>query len=337
VELFNPSFQTQAGGVQDLCGSDVTDPKGSHLTAAQCANTNGGVPLVNYGTSNLDCPADQCQVLLGGNVALKPEAANTLTIGLVLTPTFFDGFSATIDYYDIKVNHIISNLDFTSVFTSCATSGAAASCSLIHRGPGEILFGGTGSGFIDTRTLNLGFTEVEGVDVEANYSSDLDDLGFGPNGAIAANFVGTYSANAFTEQVLGDPGSDIQCNGRFGGSQCNRPQPFWRHKLRVTWTSPFAFNLSAQWRLVGSVKEVLGGTAGVADSKLPTISYFDLAGTYDVFDNLQLRAGVNNVLDQDPPIVGSEIRGAVFGNGNTYPGQYDALGRTFFVGGTVHY
>ena len=44
--------------------------------------------------------------------------------------------------------------------------------------------------------------------------------------------------------------------------------------------------------------------------------------------------GVNNLLDKDPPIIASGILSA-FGNGNTFPGVYDALGRTVFAGATV--
>ena len=47
-----------------------------------------------------------------------------------------------------------------------------------------------------------------------------------------------------------------------------------------------------------------------------------------------LNFGCNNVLDKDPPIVdsGSFVgAGAAAGNGNTYPGVYDVLGRSLFV------
>ena len=334
VELFNASG-LQLASANDLCAADATGPgSGPAFTAAQCARTNGGAPLAAFGSGSLDCPANQCSITIGGNTALKPEAANTLTAGFVYTPSYLDGFSATVDYFDVKVNHIIGQLDFTTVFTSCATTGSAAVCNLIHRGVGGVLFGSTG--FISTQNANLGFTEVSGVDFEVNYAKDLDDLGLGENGSVAANFIGTYSANSFTQEIPGDVTTDVQCNGAYGGSQCDRPQPYWRHKLRVTWTSTFGLDLSAQWRMVGHVKAFQNG-GGTADNTLPDVNYLDLSGTYDLFSNVQLRAGMNNVFDTNPPIAGAEIIGAVFGNGNTYPGQYDALGRTIFVGGTFKY
>jgi outer membrane receptor protein involved in Fe transport len=44
-----------------------------------------------------------------------------------------------------------------------------------------------------------------------------------------------------------------------------------------------------------------------------------------------LRLGVNNVLDKDPPVIGTSNLPGVYGNGNTFPGVYDALGRYMFA------
>ena len=44
--------------------------------------------------------------------------------------------------------------------------------------------------------------------------------------------------------------------------------------------------------------------------------------------------GINNVLDDNPPIVGAV---GTTGNGNTFPQTYDALGRYVFVRATVDF
>jgi iron complex outermembrane receptor protein len=45
--------------------------------------------------------------------------------------------------------------------------------------------------------------------------------------------------------------------------------------------------------------------------------------------NFTLRGGVSNVFGRDPPLVSQSA--PPFGNGNTFPQAYDALGRNFFV------
>ena len=73
---------------------------------AQCLNT--GLTPAQYG--NLDqCPSGQCDARFGGNpTGLKPEVADTYSFGGVFTPHFLPGFSASIDYFHIKVNKVIS-------------------------------------------------------------------------------------------------------------------------------------------------------------------------------------------------------------------------------------
>ncbi|MGF2526099.1 hypothetical protein ACQUW0_27720, partial [Ralstonia pseudosolanacearum] len=76
------------------------------------------------------------------------------------------------------------------------------------------------------------------------------------------------------------------------------------------------------------------------DASIPAYNWIDLSGTWKVRDGLTFRAGVNNVFDKDPPILDSNnypISGSPFGNGNTFPGTYDYLGRTIFVGLTADF
>jgi len=61
--------------------------------------------------------------------------------------------------------------------------------------------------------------------------------------------------------------------------------------------------------------------------KFSAKNYFDLSFTYDIGNTVELHAGVNNVLDTDPPIV------AGFGGyGNTFPATYDYAGMSVFLG-----
>ena len=49
---------------------------------------------------------------------------------------------------------------------------------------------------------------------------------------------------------------------------------------------------------------------------------------------VELRAGVNNVFDKAPPLIDGVVWGIGF-NANTYPGNYDTMGRLFFMSGTI--
>ena len=95
--------------------------------------------------------------------------------------------------------------------------------------------------------------------------------------------------------------------------------------FRATWETPWDLNLTGYWRYVDAVTE-----NGVNAADFDSFSWLDLAGTWQATEVLMLRAGVNNVFDDEPPLTGDS--GAGFGNGNTFPGVYDAKGRYWFMG-----
>ena len=103
--------------------------------------------------------------------------------------------------------------------------------------------------------------------------------------------------------------------------------------------------MSLQWRYIGSTKLdqndsdpdlhfALWGEFDEFNDELPDMSYVDLSALYQVTDALELRAGITNLLDKDPPIVATEISGT--GSANTYP-TYDTLGRQIFFGATARF
>jgi len=70
---------------------------------------------------------------------------------------------------------------------------------------------------------------------------------------------------------------------------------------------------------------------------VPGFNYLDLGASYQVAKQLQLRVGVNNVLDKDPPIIQAFYATTVLGSGNTYPQTYDWGGRFLFANLTVDF
>jgi outer membrane receptor protein involved in Fe transport len=86
------------------------------------------------------------------------------------------------------------------------------------------------------------------------------------------------------------------------------------------------------WRYIGEADQT---QTGLPPQNLDAVSYIDLAGSWNVTDYATIRAGINNLFDEEPEYVpqGSTARE----NGNTYPGIYDALGQYLFIGATVQF
>ena len=66
------------------------------------------------------------------------------------------------------------------------------------------------------------------------------------------------------------------------------------------------------------------------DYELGDQNYFDLAANWSVTEKASILLGINNVLDEDPPITSAV---GTTGNGNTFPQTYDAMGRWIFLRG----
>jgi outer membrane receptor protein involved in Fe transport len=356
LELFSPANVVLFGG-QDPCASPS-----SPTVLANCLS-GGGVAhaaVPNPGSGILSCPAAQCNNQVGGNINLVPEVSDTRSVGLVFTPTFLEGFTATIDYFAIKVAGYMpangeTGLPSPVILSACYGDAATPAsqgfaCNLVFRDPQNHSIH-TINGFVQDLATNAGALRTKGFDFEANYQVDLGDW-IGPYGSLAANFVGTKLNELQFTPVPGFLSYD--CAGLFG-QVCGTPSPEWRHKLRLTWTSPWDFDFSVNWRHLSSVdldlntsNPLLNGACGASGFPCPDLSdahigafdYFDLAVNWNVHQGVSLHAGVNNVFDKDPPILDSNnygISAPPFGNGNTYPGVYDSLGRTIFVGATIKY
>jgi outer membrane receptor protein involved in Fe transport len=335
LESFTPANVALFGG-QDICSK--AGAAGSDPTVLANCKAQG---VANAGSGLLDCPAAQCNARFGGNTSLVPESSDTWSFGAVLTPTFLDGFTATIDYFDIKVNKFIGTIAQNDVMEGCYGDEADATsqaffCPLVHRNNAHQIYGG---GFIDSREQNLLFLKTRGVDVEANYNTDLADWGMSDTGSLSVNLIGTWvDTLSTTSTPLSTP---IDCAGVYG-PVCGTPTPTWRHKMRVTWTTPWDLALSLDWRHIGSVKldTEFSGVTDPIDSHIAAYDYFDIAANYTLHTGIELRAGIDNVLDKSPPVLDSNtypVSGPPFGNGNTFPGVYDSLGRTLFIGVTAKY
>ncbi|TGY87121.1 TonB-dependent receptor [Marinicauda algicola] len=321
VELFSPTgiglfdLSQNANGLYDPCAG--TTPAASQ---AACANT--GVTPALYGNI-ADNPAGQFNALFGGNPDLGPETSDTITFGAVFTPSALPGFTLSIDYFDIVVEDAISTVPPSQALAQCLATGAAEFCSLINRGNGGTLWANP-TGFVVATNQNIGELSTRGVDVVASYTFDLDNMAAG-TGELNVELVGTYLDQLETVSFPG--ATPFDCVG-FYGSQCGTPNPEWRHKLRTTWVTPWDVDVTGTWRYFGEV-DIFGGGAAVHET-LDSQNWFDISANWHAREGTSVRFGVNNVLDEAPPLSASV--GAGFGNGNTYPQVYDALGRYVFFG-----
>ncbi len=331
-ELFLANTLAKFTGQDPCAGAAPT------ASAAQCANT--GVKPGQYGnipdTGNFN-------YLTGGNLKLRPETADTITLGGVITPTFLRGFNFSVDYWRISVKTYVGSYSAKSTLDNCINNDTF--CNLVQRDAGGSLSLGNGltAGRVIATNLNTGSFAQSGIDFAGTYGFGLDTLGLHSAGRLSLNFVGSLALNTRIQPIPGDVVFD--CVGFYGpictGEGPTSPIPRWRNQLRVTWSAPKIVQLSLNWRHISGLNAEatsssthLQGAVFPIDARIAPYDYLDLAASFDITEKYSLRVGVNNIADRRSPLVGTNANPQILG-GNQVASIYDTLGRYAFVGLTL--
>jgi outer membrane receptor protein involved in Fe transport len=343
TELFLPQVVALDGNADPCAGTAIKPPV---ATQAQCVAA--GVPAGQYPVT--PSTANQYNGLLGGNPHLNPETALTTSFGIGWTPSFVPNLRLQIDYFDIKIENVITTIGADTILLQCINNGNF--CNDIHRDANASLWL-SNDGYVVDSLANVGKLETRGVDIDLSYGFDI-----GPAGKIRANLVGTYVDEYVVTPIAADPSTKYNCAGLYGdtcssGASTANPIFRWRHTLRTTWSTPWSgLDLTASWRYFSAMKldslspqanlsgfpaTVANGGISSSDAAIKAYNYLDLSAAVKLMDKMTFRVGVNNVFDKDPPVIGGSNLPGVAGNGNTFPQVYDSLGRFIFGQLTVQF
>lgn len=288
------------------------------VTAAFCSNQTGGLFAPGF-WAGFSQANSQVEAFAFGNPNLEPETAETFTAGVVFTPDFFPlgDFRASIDYYDIEITDVIASFGAGFFINSCYSSlnPGNPDCARVVRDPvtGNI-------DFVNTTRGNRGVFATDGIDVQAEWSLDLAEIGL--PGRIRVNelfsHVDSYTFDG--NEFVGTTSAGI------GGAIFD-----WKNTLTVY------YNL-ADWTFMGrwSYLPELADDPGFGftiQPYQPEASYVDMSARWNVTDNVALSAFVGNVFDEEPP----QTLNGIFSQGNTDPQVYRVLGRTFSLNARVRF
>jgi outer membrane receptor protein involved in Fe transport len=275
--------------------------------------------------------------LIQGNPTLQSEEADTLTFGTVLS---FDRFTVALDWYDIELTGAIVAPTFTAIYQQCLDphfnpliasapgtyTGAQLvagnpQCALINREwTGSNQFTGQTGGprNFNSQFYNSGGITSEGVDLQFDYRFDLSNgtLNLGLN----AGWLDKYARSPF-------PGAPfIDYTGTSFVSINENVNFLYDYKTLTTLQyNRSSWSAGMRWQHLPSV------TAQPGANTLPVASYdlFDLYGSWSFKTKYRFQAGIDNVLNKDPAIVGATATNAAVGATNS---NYDTFGRRVFVG-----
>jgi len=259
-----------------------------------------------------------------GNPDLKPETADTYTAGVVFSPTWELPadlrFNASVDYYNIDIKGAIGYVNANLTYQLCFNANGVSNpgydpnnvyCKTIQRiqTPGTL---GVPSGVFSTY-LNQGGISTSGVDLQGDMRFNA-----GP-GVLGLNVIVNY-LDSFRRQV-GPGAPELEYVGFAGGYYR------WKTYTNLSYqVGPAVAGL--RWRHLPSVRPqdylVSACKSTICYADTPSYEDFDLYGSYRINKVFDVRAGVDNLMDRQPPI----SRGIA---GTTDVQNYDVIGRRYYL------
>jgi len=282
-------------------------------------------------TSFVASPGAQAETITTGNINLKPESSNSVTLGLVWAPSadsMFSGFRGTVDYYNIRVKDAIASPDVNEFIADCynyngrnpSYSATQTSCATIFRSGSSIVgaydpvdpdgaFAGGNEGSIKT----------SGIDISVGWTGKV-----GP-GKLNVDAFWTHLLNFKSKTTSLLPEVDYAGTIAYFGAGLGQTFP----TDKVTMTANYKWNsvgIDLRMRYIGAMTNRMAKLfPGEALTGVPSTTYWDLGGSYELTKALTFRAGVNNVLDQKPRTYSPNVQSG------TDPSTYDVVGRRYFV------
>ncbi|MBT2186230.1 TonB-dependent receptor [Sphingobium nicotianae] len=244
-----------------------------------------------------------------GNPNLRPEVANTLTLGVVLQPSGIPGLRASVDYFRIDLRDAIDSLTAANIGNFC-TAGQQLYCSFITFAPNGTPLS------LAAPVQNIASFKSSGLDFALSYR-----MGLGGGSALTTRFSGTYALHNWINGVdrAGENGL-----GSLGAV------PRFRGNLQETFdTGPLSLTAQLLYISKGNNDNTFNTIPALTinQNEIAAAAYVNLFSTIKIDERMEITASIDNLLNRDPPVSPYATQGQAV-NGQ----YYDKVGRAFEVG-----
>ena len=229
----------------------------------------------------------------GGNRNLQEETAETFTVGFVFQPEFLEGFSLTVDYWDIVIEDAIEAVSSQNIVDGCyqAPTLNQAFCDLSDRNPDPLSAQYGGFNFLRQTTLNFAKVETSGIDFSARYAFELGAHGFDITlQGTSVDEINRYE-NPLDPQFKNPELLEINRPELAGNIFAN-----WSWgDLRIGWQSQYLGEM-----LFGGIEVETAETLYGRSVFQEAFWQHDLSASYLIGDTLMAYGGVRNLTDEQP-------------------------------------
>jgi outer membrane receptor protein involved in Fe transport len=333
VELFSPQSRNFTTAATDPCEAAVFAGATAAQQAARRVTCAAAIPNWNPATfqSNFGAGRPSLPLLQGGNPDLDAEKAHTYQYGVVIQPRWIPNLQISVDFFKYNITDQVSTVPINTLFQALCydSTDAYASnpfCAQIIRDPTGAEAGIVG-GVREVILLNQNVASVkfEGWDYAVSYGFRTEDV-FGQDyGDIALRADATWMYRAHLQGLPGQAYTQL-------ANSINNGLAEWKANASVRWSYD---KVSFTWNTLYFGSQIANSSFQPNQlDPYKTGDYFrhDIRATYEVKENIVLRAGVVNLFDRHPPALPETFNGTAIG-----ASQYDNRGRFFFVGANLNF
>ncbi|MDK1285886.1 TonB-dependent receptor plug domain-containing protein [Pseudoalteromonas umbrosa] len=262
----------------------------------------------------------QAEVIVGGNANLTPEEADTLTFGLVYEPSFLEGLSLTLDYYDIAITNAISEVNNQYIIDNCVNSSGdlinqdSAMCSSANV---QI---SNGKATFNNQLQNIGDETTQGYDINVAYAFDAAGLAWRAG----------WDTSILKERTITMAGETVDYTGLITSGLGGYADIKSSLSLSVK-ADKWGANYKVRYLSGMDSFSCLDNPTSCYAPSTPSVVYHDISGSYFVSDTVKLTGGINNLFDKQPPYYSGN------NDSNTDPYTYDTLGRYVYAGLNIQF
>ena len=259
--------------------------------------TGGAAIVIDYGTPGN--PTENITIVQGGNPAVKPETADTVTAGIVYRPQWLPGADLSVDWFDTSLKNAIQAYTAQQIVTACYQQGNTDQCANISRNPDGTIF------IVNQTYQNIAKAAVGGVDIESGYTHGMHLLGGGaetsPGVLSPADLMSntTTSSNGVETEFAGDVGTLGLPNWKVTAYLQYANGPF-THLLRGALHRRRQAERHRQSQRSGTSPTTTCRPSRTTTCACPTTSPWEAA-------RVQLYGVINNIFDKAPPIAPSYV------------------------------
>ena len=281
TEAFNPSSDF-FGFATDPCDTaNIKNGPNPSVRAENCAAAGITQPFSSLSSSR------SFKQAVAGNPDLLNEKADSWTIGAVIAPSFIPRLRISVDYVDIKLRDVISELDGSTIVANCYDSADFLNnqfCERVERDDDNQL------SFIETGYFNSSELRYKGILGAMNYSVP-DVFGDGRlDFSLSYQYLDTLSSRADANSAVNRTDGEVGYSSHQG--------------VFTAAYSTEEFGVFTQASYIGDAKinsQAVENFYPTGLNDLDSKVFVNMGANWNVTDKFEFRLVVDNVFNTKPP------------------------------------